>query len=297
MKLWLKIPLGFVAVFGVAVVGGAAFVHSSFNKKLNIHYDTAVASFPLPTDPARIENGARLAKVKGCGDCHGEGLGGKVFIDDPGMGRLVAPNLTRGKKGIGATYAQDEDWIRTMRYGVTPQGLSVKFMPSHEYSPMSNEDLGDLIAYVKSIPPIDRDLPETNLGFLVKLLYTTGQMPSFFPAELIDRSKPSPEKVVAEATATYGAYMAAACVSCHNPQFTGGKIPGVPPAWPASTDLTSKGRVGKWTLDEFKSTLRTGVTPEGLKLNPVYMPWPAAAAMNDIELEALYIFFKSLPKT
>ncbi|MES2856895.1 MAG: c-type cytochrome, partial [Bdellovibrionota bacterium] len=92
----------------------------------------------------------------------------------------------------------------------------------------------------------------------------------------------------------YGAYLTTSCTGCHGTGFKGGPIPGVPPSWPAAADISSTGAPGRWTLEEFKSTMRTGVTPEGKKLDPLYMPWPQAVKMTDEELEAIYLSLKGI---
>lgn len=65
--------------------------------------------------------------------------------------------------GIGAAYS-NADWIRAMRYGVMPDERSVKLMPAYETYFMSDADLGDLIAYLKSVAPVDRPSSESSFG-------------------------------------------------------------------------------------------------------------------------------------
>ena len=55
---------------------------------------------------------------------HGPNLAGKVYIDDPSVGRIVPPNLTRGRGGLGATFSND-DFVRAIRFGVDPSGRVV----------------------------------------------------------------------------------------------------------------------------------------------------------------------------
>ena len=76
------------------------------------------------------------------------------------------------------------------------------------------------------------------------------------------------------------------CTYCHGADFQGG--PPVEPGTPPAPPLTA---IPGWSLEEFKTTMRTGVTPGGKELNPVVMPWTAFQHMDDAELEALYAYF------
>ena len=87
---------------------------------------------PIPTDADAIAYGERLMKARGCVDCHGQNLGGRVFLESPTAGRLVATNLTAGRNGIGSYYTV-ADYVRAIRHGVGPDGKPLLFMPAHEY--------------------------------------------------------------------------------------------------------------------------------------------------------------------
>ena len=83
-------------------------------------------------------------------------LGGRVLGDNLLMGWLVATNLTRGQGGLGADYT-DQDLVRAIRHGVG-RGKSLVFMPSESFQRYSDEDLAAIIAYLRTIPPVD-DMP------------------------------------------------------------------------------------------------------------------------------------------
>ena len=69
---------------------------------------------------------------------------------------LNAPNLTRGAGGVAAGYSDDAAWVRAIRHGLNPQGRALVIMPSEVFYFLSDEDLGALVAYVKSLPPVER---------------------------------------------------------------------------------------------------------------------------------------------
>ena len=151
-----------------------------------------------------------------------------------------------------ASEYSDADWVRSIRSGVRPNGLPLLFMPSHEYRPMGPEDLGALVSWIKSMPPVDTDPVEQKIGLLGRVLFLAGQLP-LIPAERIDHSDPSFSQPEADVTVVYGAYLATACAGCHGEGFSGGVIPGVPPEWPEAANLTPDvdTGVGLWSEDDF----------------------------------------------
>jgi hypothetical protein len=65
-------------------------------------------------------------------------------VDDPGLGYLSAPNITTGKGGLLSrhkTYS-NEDYILAIKHGTGKDKKSLKLMPSYEYNPLSQLDLG-----------------------------------------------------------------------------------------------------------------------------------------------------------
>ena len=59
----------------------------------NTAYAIPTVALSIPTDPASIIEGRRLATVRGCvGGCHGKEAEGVVMFDEPMIARLVAPN-------------------------------------------------------------------------------------------------------------------------------------------------------------------------------------------------------------
>lgn len=283
----LAILLGIVVLF-------LAFVFIRSNSMQNKTYTTPEVAITIPTDEASLERGRYLATIVSvCTDCHGADFGGGIIVDDPALGIVVAPNLTTGENGAGAELS-DEDIARVLRYGVLPDGRSVRVMPSDDYTHMSQADLGAVIAYVRSLPPVDSDWPETELRMLGRILLATGQLPIMI-AERIDFDAPRPEPEPG-VTLEYGTYLAniAGCTGYHGSGLSGGPIPGAPPDWPLAANLTPGGAVGDWTEEQFIETLRTGVNPDGEEL-VAEMPWRYYAQMTDDELKAIWLFVHSVP--
>jgi hypothetical protein len=112
------------------------------------------------------------------------------------------------------------------------------------------------------------------------------------PAEKVDHHYRAPAVVKQEVSAAYGKYLSISCTGCHHADLRGGENP--IPGKVAVADITAKGHVGSWTSDQFITALRTGRTPEGKLLNNDDMPWQMTAQYTKEELEALYLYLKSL---
>jgi hypothetical protein len=67
-------------------------------------------------------------------------------------------HLTGGAGSECADYAV-EDWVRSIRHGLGPEGKPLVTMPSQQHWVMSDDDLGALLAYIQSLPPVDSELP------------------------------------------------------------------------------------------------------------------------------------------
>ena len=287
---WLGFILG--GIIGLLILVAVA-VYALSSTRINKTYDVPVAAVDIPDDEATIERGQHVAATRGCGDCHGENLAGAVMIDEPPVGLFYAANLTAGAGGVGANYT-DEDWIRALRHGIGPDNKPLLFMPSHEFYYLSDKDLGALIAYLKTLPAVDKPPTASSVGPLARVLFLAGQFP-LLPAELIDHTGSRPSSPPPGVTATYGEYLAVGCTGCHGETFAGGPIPGAPPDWPPAANLTPSGNLSNWTEADFISTIRSGVTPEGVELDAEYMPWSTFGRMTDDELKALWLYIQSLP--
>ena len=71
------------------------------------------------------------------------------------VGRIGVKNLTNGKGSIVGELSA-EDWVRVMRHGLNEEGRTLIDMPSQTYNFLSDKDLGSVIAYVRSVSPVDR---------------------------------------------------------------------------------------------------------------------------------------------
>src|SRR5712692_657325 len=216
---------------GVVLVIGLAWASVLWvsDRRLNQRVDVPREKIDVPTDITAIQRGQHLASaVAACVDCHGANLAGKIFVDDPALGRIVSPNLTRGRGGLGSTFA-DADFVRAIRHGVDPGGRQLLVMPSDNYNHFSDADLGAIIGYVRSLPAIDTSLPSNEIRTVGRILFAIGQL-SLQPAAGLDHFAPRPAPARPGVTPEYGKYLAdtAGCPNCHGAGLSGGKIPQAP---------------------------------------------------------------------
>lgn len=284
---WTGILLAAVLL---AALGTYAFMSLNIKSRMTKTYTFGKETIEIPSDSASIARGKHLVAIKGCLDCHGSNLEGKVMNNDRAIGRLVASNLSKGKGGLPANYAVS-DWIAALRHGIHHDGKPLLFMPSHETTLLSQQDMASLIAYCSQIPPVDHVLPGNELGPVATVMSYLGKMP-LLSAEKIDHARP----MIAHADTTVGIpqgkYLAVSCSGCHRENFKGGGP--VAPGFPPVPDITAAGHVGKWSREQFIATLTTGRTPEGHVLKNEVMPWKMTAQYTTSELSSLYQYLRSI---
>lgn len=295
MGRWVRRAGYGAALLVVLVLVLLAGVYGFSSRRLTRAFPAGRAeTIAVPTDPAAIERGKHLVRVVSkCTECHGADLGGRQFIDaGPMIGRVYAPNLTRGKGSVTESFTP-ADWERAIRHGVTPDGRGLKIMPSEDFVYLSDADLGAILAYLRTLPPVDRVGSQTVVGPLSRVLYLAGKFP-MIPAEQIAASTVHPASVPESVTAEYGKYLAnvGGCTGCHGPGLSGGRIPGTPPDIPPAQNLTPAG-IGTWTETDFFRALRTGVRPDGSHIN-AFMPWMATKDMTDDEIRAIWLYLRTV---
>jgi mono/diheme cytochrome c family protein len=278
-----------VVLLAIAVVGTGITIVGS-NRALAQR--VAVAP-PAPVlGHGSVERGKHLfTAVSDCIGCHGSDGGGGPFIADSKMALLNAANLTRGAGGVGTRYT-DADYDRAIRRGVRPDGTRLLIMPSWSYAALSDSDAASLVAYVRSLAPVDRETPPVRLGPVGRVLVVTHKL-QFDADRIADEGVPPPPPPPMM-VAGYGGYLAriGGCMECHGVHLSGGHFAG-PPDVPPAANLTPKA-IGSWSAPMFMITLTKGRDPSGHELHP-FMPWRTIRNMTDVELEAIYDYLKSLP--
>ena len=286
MKRVLKwIGILVVGLLGLIILLGAG-AYTVSASRLNKTYEvTADFTLNVPDDPESIAAGEKLAATYLCGDCHGENLAGKLFVDDPTFGVVYSANLTAGENGIGAAYS-DEEIARVIWYGVKPDGSPTVGMPAEFHQAIHISDMEKLIAYLRSLPPVDTDYPTSSYGPMLRVMHATNQFP-LIPAEQVDASQPPLDPISLEDPLAYGEYLAAFCAHCHMADFAGDTTmfssPNITPA-----------AIGTWTEAEFVRAITEGVRPDGTQLDPKEMPWESISRHTDEELKALWAYLQTV---
>ncbi|MFZ1401290.1 MAG: c-type cytochrome [Candidatus Promineifilaceae bacterium] len=268
----------------VILLGAGAYTVSA--SRLNRTYEvTADFTLNVPTDPESIAAGEKLAATYLCGDCHGANLAGQLFVDDPTFGQIYSANLTAGENGIGAAYS-DEEIAQAIWYGVKADGAPTVGMPPEFHQAIHIGDMEKLIAYLRTVPPVDTNYPPSSYGPMMRVMHTANMFP-LIPAEKVDASQPPLDPISPDETLAYGAYLAAFCAHCHMADFAGDtemfQSPNITPA-----------AIGDWTEAEFVRAVTEGVRPDGTLLDPELMPWEAISRHTDEELQALWAYLQTV---
>jgi mono/diheme cytochrome c family protein len=257
--------------------------------------------------PEQIARGKYLATaVCACLDCHSqrdwklysapmkpgtEGIGGEKFSLP--VGDLYAPNLTQLKDW------SDGELYRAITAGVSRDGHALfPLMPYQRYGRMAREDVESIIAFLRTLSPKENPVPKTTLKFPMNLIVRT------IPAPAQPEQKPTEQLA-------YGKYLlnAAACTDCHTRQERGTPVPGMELAGGMEFPLPDGSKVlssnitpdadtgiGRWSKERFVQRFRRHQSPplrQGEK-NTI-MPWGNYSGMTEPDLEALYMYLRTVP--
>jgi cytochrome c553 len=280
MGRWLRrIALGVGVVFGLLVCAYAVLYVWS-ERMLSRRYPVPAVTVTIPTGPAAVDVGRRLATVYGCMDgCHGKDAQGVLFFDEPIVARLVAPNLTASVRRYS-----DAQLVNVIRHGVRPDGTSVFVMPSDCFNALTDDDVGHIVAFLRTLPALEGPDASRSLGPLGRLGVVTGKFKT--AAQLIAEHVEPPAARAPDAE--HGRYLAQTiCAECHGHTLQGDSNP----------DFTSPnlGIVAAYSADDFTRLMRTGVPVGGRKLG--VMRWRAEhnlSHLTDDEIASLYRYLHAL---
>jgi mono/diheme cytochrome c family protein len=213
---------------------------------------TAHAEHLAKPTAAELADGPRQLTVLRCLDCHGKGLRGDLFFDEPHVARIYAPNLTQV-----AAKATDEQLARAIRNGIGTDGRALVIMPSATFGRLGDGELAALIAAIRAIPRGGAPSPPPQIGILGRIGLVTGKFHTT-PETVAEYASKFPLDIGPQFAR--GRHLAASnCAECHGPDLGGGEAePGL-----NAPDLTI---VGAYDLAAFKTLMRTGVPAGGRKL-------------------------------
>lgn len=217
------------------------------------------------------KRGEYIARAAGCAGCHTDSAPGAASyaggrpIDTP-FGTFYGPNITPDpRRGIGKWTL--EEFRRALRRGEGPDGANLyPVFPYPSFTRMSDADVEDLWAYLRTIAPAEKENRAHRLKWFLRWRFLLGAWKwLYFTA---GRFVPDPS---ASAQVNRGAYLVAAlghCGECHTPRnflgapkkgraLAGGRLP------EGRTPNLTPTRLKRWNDAQLKEFLRTGVTPDG----------------------------------
>ncbi|MFT5368363.1 MAG: mono/diheme cytochrome c family protein [Candidatus Latescibacterota bacterium] len=312
MRLVFKILLG-LGVLVFLVVGVGVYVLKTSFPNVGDAPDVQIGA-----TPERIARGRYLAHhVTVCIDCHStrdwdhfaapplvgtEGKGGEVFPEEAGFpGTLIAPNITPAALGNWS----DGEVVRAITSGVNKKGDALfPLMPYTVYAQMTQEDVYSVIAYVRTLKPIENTPPRSSLSFPMNWIVRT------IPKPYVAPTPPDQSNYV-----VYGKYLATigGCGECHTPHDHGTPLPGMHMAGgfefllptgkvtrAANITPDMETGIGHWKRAYFIAQFKRFDKPEALKFpiqggyNTV-MPWTMYAGMTESDLGAIFDYLQTVP--
>lgn len=245
-------------------------------------YALPPVSWAVERTPAVLARGEHLARgIAGCAECHGVDLGGRLFAETP-LFRAVAPNLTSGNGSAVRSYT-DRDWFNAIVHGVGRNRRSLLLMPSKELASFADQDVAAMIAFLQTLPPVDRDPGVSTVNALGRVVIGLVGMP-ILSAEDIDHGARRAAAPEPGPTREYGSYLLNVCRGCHGADLRGGIVihPGARP----SADISPA--VSPWEFSSFERALREGKGRDGRVLDAA-MPWRSMKSLSNDELRALWL--------
>ncbi|WP_159470163.1 c-type cytochrome [Dyadobacter sp. 3J3] len=264
---------------------------------------------------ARIERGKYLANhVTVCMDCHSTrdwsqyagpltgalGGGGEEFNQTMGFpGKFYAPNITPYTLASWT----DGEIFRAVTTGVNKSGKALfPVMAYHRFGQLDKEDIYSVIAYIRELPPLKKEIPKSEPDFPVNILINT------MPQKASFENRPSETDQLA-----YGKYLitATGCVDCHSKTEKGSVIPGTefgggmefagPNGIIRSPNITMhKTGIGNWTKEAFVSRFKaytdSSYVPHQVTADEINtpMPWVMYSGMKEQDIAAIYTYLSTV---
>jgi len=267
----------------------------------------AASAVPLPSRAPDLANGQEIFNVGGCSSCHAVPnqpdrlrLGGGLALGSP-FGTFYAPNISPDPAdGIGRW--SEADFVSAVMRGVSPEGKHYfPAFPYTSYHLAKVEDVRDLFAYLKTLPPVSGKVRDHDLPFPFNIRRNVGIWKSLF----MD-GKPFVADGAKSPQWNRGAYLVNGfghCAECHSPRnllggiiaaqrFAGGPNP-EGEGW--VPNITQKG-IGEWSAKDIANLLKTGELPEGDSVGgAMRRVIKNTSQLSDEDIAAMADYVKSLP--
>jgi len=292
-----------LAIVVVAGIGAALYINGS-TRADDIADNQLQAADSTPPDPAQVRQGAYIAVQGDCAACH-TAPGGKAFAGGYGLqtpfGVINSTNITPDRQtGIGNW--TERDFFRAVRHGKRKDGqLLYPAMPYNAYVQMSDSDLHDLWAYMRSLAPVSQAPAANTLGFPydIRLAMLGWNLLFFKNAAYV----PVPEQSAQWNRGRYLVDGAGHCAACHTPKNalggdTGAYLQGAALLGGHAPEITNDAHLGlgNWSAEQVRQYLKTGSNDTAVAAGAMGEAVEHSTQyLNDTDLADIALYLKSLP--
>jgi len=266
-----------IVAMAAVIVGLAAFWFATL--------PVVVSASALPPHTPSLANGQTMFNIGGCASCHAtpnkdpdktdrKRLGGGLALPSP-FGIFYVPNISPDPKdGIGKW--SEANFVTALWKGTSRRGNHLfPAFPYSSYQHMELDDVRDLFAYIKTLPPVPGRSRRHDLRFPFNVRRLIGGWKLLFL-----HGGPFVEDALKSEQWNRGAYLVNGpghCAECHSQRnFLGGIIEGkrfaggpapdgkgwVPNITPAALQHWSKDDIA-WSEKDIASFLDDGMNPAG----------------------------------
>ncbi|HEY0650713.1 cytochrome c [Phenylobacterium sp.] len=266
---------GLAGVVGACAlaVGGAFAVSEAM---IRWPVDKPRVALVASSDPGAVERGRKVARLNGCHDCHGQQLEGLKFHDEMPIIRAWGPNLS-----LALAEQTDADFDAAVRHGVAADGRRLWMMPSSAFAHLTDQEMADLMAYLRTYKPTGVKQPRFQVGPVGRLGVLLGK----FKSEP-DAIRANGRLQIADAGPEYakGREIARTCIECHGQTLEGAEFL-------KSPDLTI---AASYDAEDFEKLMRTGIAAGDRKLGLMTAVGPSRfSALSSEEISALHGYLKA----
>jgi mono/diheme cytochrome c family protein len=304
-------PRKFLIVAATVVVAGVAAVWV-------LTIPATVPASALPAYTPNLANGKTMFNAGGCASCHAVPsanpdkvdrirLGGGLALKTR-FGTFYAPNISPdSSNGIGRW--SEADFVSALWDGTAPGGRQLyPAFPYTAFSHMKLDDVRDLFAYLKTLPPASGTIRDPDLRFPFNIRRLVGLWKLLYL-----RGGPIVPDLSKSAQWNRGAYLVIGpghCAECHSPRnalgaiinterFAGGPTPDGKHWVPNITPVgLREGENAKhpWSESDVVSLLSDGVTPGGDFVGGAMADVVRnTSLLSNADLDAIATYIVSLP--
>ncbi|MEQ9562004.1 MAG: c-type cytochrome [Woeseiaceae bacterium] len=274
--MYRKTLVGALSAIPLLFAGFAAWVYLASENHLRSFAPPPPFVLDIPEDEQSIERGRHIALTRGCAGCHGKDLAGQVM-----WGSAVAPNLPAMARDQSAATME-----AAIRHAIGVDGRALYSMPSYNFLRLRDEDVADLVAYFRSMPVIEKDLPSASLPWTIRLDIARG-LDAAIP-EFLHLVPPLKGAELGSEALARGEYLAmTTCNECH-----GFSLRADTPWGDAAPDLII---VSAYDEQAFRALMKTGVALGDRELEMMSgVARSRFAHFTDDEVSDLYAFLRDM---